>query len=124
MAGFHFSHVPMFKIMGGRVMDERRTLSPRLPVPNDVLNPISVVPPVVGAVGGVSSPPPLVMKVRSGPSSLPSIVRRRDGSPSFSPKTSVSPHVDDQHQDKKNRVAIGEEEKVASKRHLKGRVLL
>ncbi|KAL2538068.1 hypothetical protein Fot_19459 [Forsythia ovata] len=121
MAGFYFSHVPVFKIRGVRVVGERRTLLPRLPVPNEVLNLASVVPPVVGAVGGVSFSPPLVIKVRGGPSSPPSIVEGRDGSPSLLLETSVSLPIDAQHQDKENGVSISEGEKMASKRGLKDR---
>ncbi|KAL2508423.1 hypothetical protein Fot_32070 [Forsythia ovata] len=108
MAGFYFSYVHVFKIRGGRVVDERQTLSLRLLVPNEAPNSVSTIHPVVGAIGGVSSPPPLV-------------VGGRDGSPSLLLEIFASPLVDAQHLVKEKGVTIGERENVASKRGLKGR---
>ncbi|KAL2494118.1 hypothetical protein Fot_37875 [Forsythia ovata] len=108
MAGFHFSHVSVFKIRGGMVVDEIRTLHLRLPVQMRCL---------------IWRPLFIwwwkQLEVRDGPSSHPSVVGGRDGSPSLPPETFTSPPVDAQHQDKGKEIAIDEGENVASKRGLK-----
>ncbi|KAL2501458.1 hypothetical protein Fot_35306 [Forsythia ovata] len=92
---------------GGRVVDERGTLLPRLSIPSTAPNPASPVPPVVETVGDVSSsfptsstvPPvafiPLVVEtVGNVSSSLPPVVEVGDDSSFLSPKTSTSLLVD------------------------------
>ncbi|KAL2505051.1 hypothetical protein Adt_20672 [Abeliophyllum distichum] len=49
MAGFHFTKIPMFKIRGRRVVDEKLQVASMAPV----LKPI--VPPMVEAIGDVPS---------------------------------------------------------------------
>ncbi|KAL2465446.1 hypothetical protein Adt_41297 [Abeliophyllum distichum] len=136
--GFYFFHIPVLKIRGGKVMDKRRTPHPRLSVPSVAPNLASTVHQVVEALGDVSSFFPasntvhvlaigddssslfLVIEVRDDSSSPPSAVEVRDDSPSLSLKTSTSPPIDIQHQDKENEVTKDEGEKVAPKRDLEG----
>ncbi|KAL2487192.1 hypothetical protein Adt_31948 [Abeliophyllum distichum] len=55
MACFHFSHIPVFKIRGGRVVDKRRTLPSRPPTPSVVPNLATTTLLVVEAVRNISS---------------------------------------------------------------------
>ncbi|KAL2525681.1 hypothetical protein Adt_10735 [Abeliophyllum distichum] len=55
MAGFHFSKIPVFKIRGERVVDEKETFFLRLLIPRMALIPVSTVPTVMEVVVGVSS---------------------------------------------------------------------
>ncbi|KAL2494142.1 hypothetical protein Fot_37899 [Forsythia ovata] len=126
MAGFHFSHVSVFKIRGGMVVDEIRTLHLRLSMQMRCLiwRPLFIwwwKQLEVFYTSPLPSPPllSLVIEVRDGPSSPPSVVGDRDGSPSLPLETFTSPPVDAQHQDKGKEIAIDEGEKVASKRGLK-----
>ncbi|KAL2532823.1 hypothetical protein Adt_06174 [Abeliophyllum distichum] len=119
-------------IRGGRVVEKRGTLSPRLstsslvpdlaatvlpvgetvedapsplPTPSTAHVPVATVSPVVGAGG--DSP------------SFPRVVLVRDDSSSFPPETFISSFVDVYHQDKRKRIVIDKEERTTPKRGFK-----
>ncbi|KAL2501671.1 hypothetical protein Fot_35519 [Forsythia ovata] len=83
MAGFHFSKIHVFKIRRGRVVDERRTLLPRLLILSKAPILVPTVHPVVEVVGSVSSSLPT-----PGTASVPAanvlLIKRVVGSDSHS----------------------------------------
>ncbi|KAL2474422.1 hypothetical protein Adt_35158 [Abeliophyllum distichum] len=117
MAGFHFSKIPVFKIRGGRVVDERGTLVPRLSILSTVPILASIALLVVEVVRGVlsslptSSAAPVMVAII-----LPMTGTVRDDSFSLPLETSISLSVDVQHQDKGKGVAIDEGKKIVPKR--------
>ncbi|KAL2480612.1 hypothetical protein Adt_33578 [Abeliophyllum distichum] len=79
--GFCFFHIPVFKIRGGRVVDERRALFLRPSMPSVVPNLVATVPPVVETVGNVLSPLPTLSKAPISATSISLIVEVGDDSP-------------------------------------------
>ncbi|KAL2489456.1 hypothetical protein Fot_42748 [Forsythia ovata] len=74
MGGFHFSIVPVFKIRGRRIVDERGIPLLKLLIPSTASIPASTVPSVMGVVGNVLSPL-LVLGTTSVPVAIaPSVV--------------------------------------------------
>ncbi|KAL2479131.1 hypothetical protein Fot_48145 [Forsythia ovata] len=118
MAGFHFSKIPMFKIRGGRVVEERWTLSLRLLVSSMALNPASTILLVMEAAGDVSSPLPPLSSAPIPVTIVIPIIEVGDNSSSLPSETSMSPSVDVQHQDEGKESVVDEREKVALKRRL------
>ncbi|KAL2501325.1 hypothetical protein Fot_35173 [Forsythia ovata] len=106
MAGFHFSKIPVFKIRGGSIVDERGILPLRLLILSTVPILMSTVPAVVEVVDSVSSslPTPGAASVQVAiVFSITGVVR--DDSPSLPFEVPVRPSEDVDHQGKGKGVA-------------------
>ncbi|KAL2490958.1 hypothetical protein Adt_26586 [Abeliophyllum distichum] len=101
MVGFYFSKIHMFKIRGGKVVNEKETLPPRPPIPSTAPISASTVPLFMEVVGGVSSFLPTLSTVFVLTAIVMSTVEAvRCDSSSLFPETSINPLVDVQYQDK------------------------
>ncbi|KAL2497985.1 hypothetical protein Adt_23535 [Abeliophyllum distichum] len=118
MAGFYFSKISIFKIQGGKDVDEKETLPPRLLISSTTSVLASTFSPVVEVAGGVSSSLS-TLRVASVLVTIVLLMVGVVGSDLSSlSEASMKPSEDIQHQDKEKGIIIDEGEKVEPKRTL------